>query len=412
MSEAVSKSEPSSSEKPKRSGPVRRWLKRIGLLLVVLLCLGVALAWEGMGKSASGQRRARMEASPQWADGVFENPEPLWNDEWGMLTESPADHGSPSEPIPTVQTDPALFQSPPASGLRVTWFGHSSVLLEIGGQRFLLDPVWGPRTSPVAWAGPSRWYQPTIAIEALPELDAVIISHDHYDHLDMLSIKELEASHHPRFIAPLGVGAHLAYWGVPEERITEVDWWEELSFEQTTVACVPARHASGRQITDQNATLWAGYAFVNENGKRVYFSGDTGPFSDMIELGRRYGPFDLTMIEVGQYGQSWPDWHIGPEQAVRAHGWVRGSVLMPIHWGLFDLALHSWTAPIERTLAAAEERGVSVLTVRPGASAEPSAQVSVDRFWPDVPWRNADQYPIRSRGVDELLRLDRARQAQ
>ena len=156
------------------------------------------------------------------------------------------------------------------------------------------------------------------------------------------------------FVAPLGVAAHLRYWGVPSSRIRELDWWQTTQFDGVEVVSTPARHASGRHLLDRDQTLWAGYV-IRGSQYRVYFSGDTGLFTKMQEIGKRYGPFDLTMIEVGAYDQAWPDWHIGPEQAVIAHQWLRGKALLPIHWGLFDLALHNWTEPIERTLLAAEK---------------------------------------------------------
>lgn len=379
-------------------------LALLGALSLVCLIL-LARAWVPMGKRASGARLERMTNSPQWADGVFENPQPLWNDPWGMVTElfSASEFGSPDpdEPLPVVEVDPAMFEQAPATGLRVTWLGHSTVIVEIDGLRVLTDPVFGPRTSPFPRLGPARWYPPPIALDELPKIDAVIISHDHYDHLDHPTIEAIK-TWDTTFVAPLGVGAHLEYWGVPVERIVELDWWEQTQIGALELVMVPARHASGRSLFDQNATLWAGYALAGPK-HRVYFSGDTGLFPAMNEIGARLGPFDLTMIEAGAYGQAWPDWHIGPEQAVRAHQMVRGDVLLPIHWGLFNLAYHGWTEPIERTLVAASAAGVRVVAPRPGQSFEPGGLGPgglVERWWPDVPWRTADEYPIVSTNVD------------
>jgi L-ascorbate metabolism protein UlaG (beta-lactamase superfamily) len=379
-----------------RSGLARaaRWT---GALVVIALLGTLADAWTALGHRAVGARRARMERSPQWKDGHFENPQPLVNDAWGSVTAM--FHASPDvspvrQPPPTVAGNPQRFETPPATGLRVTWLGHSSLLIEIDGHRILTDPMWSDRASPLTWVGPRRWYAPPIALGELPAIDAVVISHDHYDHLDYRTISVLKDSK-ALFIVPLGVGAHLAYWGVPEERIIELDWWEHTRVGELEVVCTPARHASGRTGPDKDATLWGSYALVGPQ-HRAYFSGDTGLFPAMKDIGERLGPFDVTMIEVGQYHSAWPDWHIGPEQAVIAHQMLRGRVLLPVHWGLFSLAAHGWTEPIERVIAAAGASGETVIVAKPGQSIEPSAPPPFERWWPELPWKTGAQDPIVS----------------
>ena len=236
----------------------------------------------------------------------------------------------------------------------------------------------------------------------MPDFDAVIISHDHYDHLDRHTVGQLR-DRDIRWIAPLGLGAHLEHWGVLASRITELDWWDSTSIGDVKITATPARHFSGRSIlfTDQDATLWAGWAW---NGPKhsVFYSGDTGMHPEFKDIGDRLGPFDVTLMETGAYSSLWTDVHLGPEQAVLAHQLVRGRVMLPVHWGLFDLALHSWTEPVERVIAAAARLGVSVGVLRPGSHYDAADAPEVDRWWPEVPWDTFDVNPVWSTGVDAL----------
>jgi L-ascorbate metabolism protein UlaG (beta-lactamase superfamily) len=367
---------------------------------VITLAAVLGNGCAAFGKRPDGARLARLQRSPQWKDGRFENPQPLRNDLWGAVTSfgEGSAHRTPERPVPVVATDPALLARAPATGLRVTWLGHSTFLIEIDGHRILTDPVWSERSSPFGWAGPKRFYPPTLSLADLPPLDAVVISHDHYDHLDQATIVALK-DRQTTFVVPLGVGSHLAYWGVPEARIVELDWWERHAIGDLEIVVTPARHASGRGPSPiGNRTLWGGIALLGRE-HRAWYSGDTGLFPDLKLIGERLGPFDVTMIETGAYGRWWPDWHIGPEQAVLAHGMVRGRLLIPAHWGLFNLAYHSWTEPVERLLVAAEKAGASVFVPRPGQSVEPGALPAMERWWPDVPTRTAAQDPIVSTQV-------------
>jgi len=397
----------SSDSKPATRRPRRRrWIKGLGVVVALLTLAAVGLlidAWEALGQGASGARLARMQRSAQWDGDGFENPEPLWNDIWGSISgmASGSDYSVPDSPLDVVRPRASLFTEAPQSGLRVTWLGHSTLLIEIDGRRILTDPVWGEYSSPFTWTGPERWYAPPIALEDLPPIDAVLISHDHYDHLDhptMVAMRDWDTV----FVVPLGVGAHLVYWGIPADRIVVLDWWERTQVGDLTVVCTPARHASGRQVFDQNDTLWAGYALLGDT-HRVMFTGDTGLFDGMREIGRRLGPFDLTMIEVGAYNRAWPDWHLGPEQAVLAHRMLRGRAMLPIHWGLFDLAMHGWTEPIERTVVAAEAQDIRLLTPRPGQPFELDDSTELARWWPEVPWESAEEHAIEATSVDRRV---------
>jgi L-ascorbate metabolism protein UlaG (beta-lactamase superfamily) len=379
---------------------VRTALRLLGMLLVFLVLAAVVQGWRALGHRAVGARQARLVQSGHWQRGHVVNPQPLRNSLWRALKGawSASPYVSPAAPLPVVSLPASQLAVAPKSGVRVTWLGHSTTLVEIDGQRVLTDPIWSDRASPLPWIGPRRFYPPPIALAALPHIDAVVISHDHYDHLDYGTIAAMR-QWDTTFVVPLGVGAHLAYWGIPESRIVELDWWQRARVGALEIVCTPARHASGRILIDEDAKLWAGYALVGA-AHRVYYSGDTGLFPAMREIGQRLGPFDLAMIEVGQYGNAWPDWHIGPEQAVIAHQLVRGRRLLPVHWGAFALAYHAWTEPIERVLRAAQAAGAQVVVPRPGQSFEPAAPPPLERWWPDVPWVDASADPIVSSQVD------------
>ncbi len=341
-----------------------------------------------------------MERSPAWKNGHFENPEPLVNDFSLSMSAMfhPSPDSSPQQRLEVPKLSPHTWDEPPKAGLRVTWFGHASTLVEIDGIRVLTDPMWSHRPSPISWVGPERWFDPPIALADLPPIDAVVISHDHYDHLDYGSIVAMRDWKTP-FIVPLGVGAHLAYWGIPEERIIELDWWERTRIGNAEIVCTPSRHASGRTLLDRDSKLWGSYAIVGPT-HRVFFSGDTGLHRAMRDIGERLGPFDLTMLEVGQYHQAWPDWHMGPEQAVEAHRRVRGKTLLPIHWGLVSLAPHSWTEPIERVTAEAARTETRIVTPKLAEPLEIGGNEKTSQWWPKLDVHTGKEDPIVSRHAD------------
>jgi len=282
-------------------------------------------------------------------------------------------------------TNVAAYTTEPESGLRITWMGHSSMLVEIDGVRVLLDPVWDERASPVQWAGPKRFFAPTLRLEQLPQIDVVLISHDHYDHLGAGTVRQLaELQPEARWVTPLGVGEILRRLGVQTERIEEIDWTETVSIAGgLEITALPSRHFSGRSLFNRFETLWASFV-LRGTGHTVYYAADSGWWEGFAEIGAEYGPFDLTMLEIGASNELWHSIHLGPDGAMRAFHALGGmGLLMPIHWGLFDLALHAWRQPIERLIALAESEGLKLWAPKPGLPTEVLRGVEMHSDW----WR-------------------------
>jgi L-ascorbate metabolism protein UlaG (beta-lactamase superfamily) len=323
-----------------------------------------------------GASPAEIEAvakrSPNFQDGAFVNLEPASGisldreEQRRIIWELIGGRGNsrPPGPIPVVEPAPAEESG---SGLSVRWFGHSSALIEVDGYRVLADPIWSRRCSPSQTVGPERLHEVPAPLEALAAVDAVVISHDHYDHLDMETIRGLARTQRAPFVVPLGVGAHLRRWHIPESRIVELDWYESHQIDDLTLVCTPARHFSGRLFT-RDTTLWASWVIAGPK-RRAFFGGDTGYTKSFAEIGADHGPFDLTLLPIGAYHPAWPDIHMNPEEAVRAHLDVAeadSGLLVPIHWATFRLAPHPWSEPVERLLAAAESERVRVAVPKPG----------------------------------------------
>lgn len=288
-------------------------------------------------------------------------------------------------------------QQPAAAGaLAVTWYGHATTLIEVDGYRILTDPVWSERVSPSPLVGPARMHPVPQPLADLPPIDAVLISHDHYDHLDKETVRELVARQSAPFLVPIGIGAHLRHWGVPEDRIVELDWGGSVSLAELgrdrdgvdlAITCTEARHFSGRGLL-RNTTLWASWSIVGPT-KRAYFGGDTGFTKAFAEAGAALGPFDLTLLPIGAYDERWPDVHMNPEEAVRAHADLCGGnpghgLLVPIHWATFNLAFHGWSEPVTRMVAAARAAGTEVAVPMPGQRVDPSSAPSADSWWENI----------------------------
>lgn len=343
---------------------------------------------KSFGRRAAGERLERMRASDQWHGDSFRNVYPIapglrdTSVPRPTLGEFLRADGRRLPPGPLPSADPRhAWLRPAGSGLRATWLGHSTVLLEIDGLRVLTDPVWSARASPSRLLGPKRFQPVPVPLRALPPLDLVVISHDHYDHLDYATVRELARLQVP-FVTSLGVGAHLEAWGVPAERIVELDWWESYRLPGADLAlhAAPSQHFSGRALNDRNATLWS--SFVIESARhRVFFSGDTGLSGEYAAIRERFGRFDLVMLEVGAFHPSWGDIHLGPENALKALALLGGGAFLPVHWGTFALAMHDWDQPAETLLALAPAQGATLVMPRLGEAVEPTLGLEVQPWW-------------------------------
>ena len=315
---------------------------------------------------AGAQKKGRKYLNPiPTEDAGFGKMIPILREYWNNTAEN-----TPKIPLGPFKTDASIYQTPPASGLRITWVGHTSLLIEIDGIRVLTDPVWSQRVSFSQAFGPKRFFQPPIALEDLPPLDAVIVSHDHYDHLDKATIKFFAGKPIP-FITPMGVCKYLEDWGILKNYTNEVDWGDSVMIGNCSITATPARHFSGRGIINRMETLWASFVIKGPQ-HNIFFGADSGWFPGFAEIGEAFGPFDLTMLEVGAYGKHWPDIHMGPDNATNAHLALKGNIMMPIHWGTFSLAPHAWFEPAERLLKLAEEKNIKLFMPEPGKPTEVS----------------------------------------
>ncbi|GHF59808.1 L-ascorbate metabolism protein UlaG (beta-lactamase superfamily) [Amycolatopsis bartoniae] len=352
-----------------------RWLVPATLGALALAAWEIPLAFGGRPDLEV------MKRSPQFRDGRFQNlapPVPQDVNSGGSLLREMLFGGQrrkPAGPIPLVPPAP----DHPQDGLHVTWYGHSSSLVEIEGRRVLIDPVWAKRASPSRLVGPKRMHEPPLALEELPRLDVIIVSHDHYDHLDAAAIRTLTRTQQAPFVVPLGVGAHLRRWKVPVERIIELDWHERTEIAGVGITAADAQHFSGRAFT-RNNTLWASWVIATAN-RRVFYTGDSGYFGAYKEIGEKYGPFDASLVQIGAYHPSWPDIHMTPEEGVAAHLDVRGGVLVPVHWATFRLALHAWNEPAERVWREAKAHDLTLAVPRPGERIDLDNVPAIDPWW-------------------------------
>ncbi|WP_400191669.1 MBL fold metallo-hydrolase [Hymenobacter sp. B81] len=366
---------------------------RIGRLLLsaglLLLLAGVAFLnlSPQLGASPTAAEQQAYAASGHYRAGEFLNLEPTevmtgsgTLAVLGKFLFGRTPNRDPAQPLPLQVPDARSLAHPPADALRVTWLGHSASWVQLAGRNVLLDPMLSVEMGPLSWVTPRR-YNPRLALTAaqLPPIDAVLISHDHYDHLDYQTIRQLKDKT-ALFLVPLGVGAHLRAWGVAPARIRELDWNDSVQVPGLTIVSTPARHFSGRGLTNRNSTSWSSWV-VKSASRRVFYSGDGGYGAHFSRIGQQHGPFDLALMECGQYDVDWAQIHMMPEQTVQATLDVQGRVLLPVHWGAFTEANHAWNEPVQRAVAEAARRQLPITTPQLGQT------VSLDQgALPHTPW--------------------------
>jgi len=333
------------------------------------------------GKTPVGEILRKVEASPNYRDGSFQNIVPtqmmtgdttMLKAMWGFLNKPK--NTVPPKAIPSIKTDlKDLHSIEPI----IIWFGHSSYLIHINNKNILVDPVFSGNASPFSFTTKSFAGTNLYGVDDMPEIDILILTHDHYDHLDFATVVKLDAKTKQIFTS-LGVAAHLLYWGIEDKKITEFDWWDTKQMGDIKLTATPARHFSGR-LFKRGQALWS--SFVLETGKyKIFIGSDSGYDETFKKLGEQFGGFDLAILENGQYNEGWANIHMMPEETVQAAIDLKAKVLLPVHWGKFSLSLHPWDEPIKRVTAKAAELGVKVTTPMIG---EP---IVLDKSYPNKKW--------------------------
>ena len=368
---------------------VKKVVKISTYLLIVIILIGILFGQSCSSATYSTEdvKMNKINKSKQFNNDKFNNYKP--SPDWGFFKMLPImwdflvtnNDRKPDIELPIKKVEFNQIKNVKSDELKVTWIGHSSQIINIDGKLILTDPIFEKKT---AFMGPSRYNGDVpLNIDNLPEIDLVLISHNHYDHLNSYTIEKI----HPnvkQFIVPLLVGAELEKMGVPREKIIELDWWEEtIPFEDFLIALTPTQHFSGRGLFDRDETLWGSYVIQGPHHK-IYFSGDSGYFKGFKEIGDKYGPFDYTFLECGAYNEKWRFVHMMPEETVQAHLDLKGKILQPIHWGTFNLALHAWYDPMQRVAKAADSLGVQLSTPIVGETITVDENLATERWWEKV----------------------------
>lgn len=359
---------------------IGKWLLVISLSLVIGAC--------AVNSSLESTAMQPLKPSDHYSDGIFHNTTdtaaPTFRKMMQILKRWMTEKGidkQPNKPLPMKMVSRTQLEALSDTELHLVKLGHSSILMKVYGDYWLIDPVFSERASPFGFMGPKRFQPTPIAIKDLPPITKVLISHNHYDHLDAAAIKDLAATT-KQFLVPLGLEGDLQKWGVEPAKITRFDWWQELKTDNALLAFTPTQHFSGRGLSDRNTTLWGSWV-VKVAGRSLYFSGDSGYFDGFKTIGEKYGPFDLTLIETGAYNKDWPDIHMWPEESVQAHIDLKGGTLLPIHNATFDLSFHAWYDPLERVSKAAEARGVRLSAPVTGEVFTVQQAAFTEKWWRD-----------------------------
>ena len=355
----------------------------ITILILILLVFLFLKIWKPFGATPSKEdKKDYEERATNYKNGLFNNERDfkmIYNDD--KENEYVSKKGMiPTDDLPTAT--PSYKENPSIDDFNITWFGHSTILMQMHGMNILIDPVVSEKASPVSFAGPSRFSDIVMEIEDLPNIDIVVISHDHYDHLDYKTIKEID-SKVDKYIVPLGIENHLERWGVGKDKIINLAWWEEVNINGLLIACTPAKHYSGRNVIDMYNNLWASWVFIDENYK-VFASGDSGFDKHFEEIYNKYGEFDFAMLESGQYDVKWRSTHMTPEEAVEAGKILKAKVIMPIHWGAFKLANHPWDDSVERFTLKADEENINYITPMLGETISYQLNPKINKWWTNI----------------------------
>ena len=371
---------------PKRGKRIVRWILRgMGAFAVVIggviVAGGLFLLLNPVfgGRVSKEQQKDYAERTANYVDGRFTYPKEYIEEGLTEDIRVSKKGRKPVEELPVVT--PEIPAAPEIDRVYVTWLGHSTTLLQMHGLNILFDPLFLKTASPVSFVGPERYSEEPLTVEELPKLDIVVITHDHYDHLEMKTVKQLDAKTE-LFVVPLGVENHLMRWGISEEKIQALAWWEETEVDGMTIACTPARHYSSRRGIDGGKTLFASWVLKDEY-HQIYESGDTGYGGHFKAIHETYGDFDLVLTDCAQYNMQWHNIHMLPEEAVEACETLGAKLSMPVHWGAYSLSDHAWDDPAERFAKTAEEKKLAICTPRLGETIDIDTVQGTSNYW----WR-------------------------